>query len=148
MCLWLCLLWFSSSFREHAVLSLCLLCLSVTVTPGYFCCRGIYTLLPLSDFTAPSFPSIYLCLRPALSPSLTTAVPPCPPLSIYIYVSVCVSVHILCSGFVFMNSDVTVVCLCHVCLVLLSLTSKAGSGQSLVFVSASSDTLQTPNFSQ
>lgn len=35
----------SSSHHQHAVISHCLLCLSVTVTPGYFFCRGIYSFL-------------------------------------------------------------------------------------------------------
>lgn len=96
-----------SSHLQHAVLSHCLLCLLVTVTPGYFCCRGIYSSVSILHF------SLSICSH--FNPQL----------SVYICVSG-YNRYALCVGVC-----VSVVCVPLVFVTLFSLTS-AGSGQTLV----------------
>lgn len=106
-----------SFLHEHAVISHCLLCLLVTVTPGYFCCRGIYTsslsLTPfLHLFSRPHFhPAV--CLHLHLKPQLSSCV------SIYVCVLFITVVRSVCIGI-----DVSLVCVSHVCVMLSSLTKQ------------------------
>lgn len=89
----------------------------VTVTPGYFCCRGIYTsslsLTPfLHLFSRPHFhPAV--CLHLHLKPQLSSCV------SIYVCVLFITVVRSVCIGI-----DVSLVCVSHVCVMLSSLTKQ------------------------
>lgn len=116
----------SSFHHEHAVISHCLLCLLVAVTPGYFCCRGIYTSSLSSSLSLFIHPSV----RPTVcqSPYLTTAVP-C--VSIYtVYKCVCTASN--CSqGCVCRHCrQPRATCLRHA----FFMHNKAGFGQPLVFI--------------
>lgn len=72
----------SSFHHEHAVISHCLLCLLVTVTPGYFCCRGIYT----SSLCFSVTPSLSLSLHPSAQLSVSIFNHSCP---LCVYICVC-----------------------------------------------------------
>lgn len=111
----------SSFHHEHAVISHCLLCLLVTVTPGYFCCRGIYTSSPLLLSHSISFtlhPSIHPCVQLSVSIFNHSS-----SLCIFIqilYVCVCECVEMNLTALI----DVSLVRVPHVCVMLPSLTTK------------------------